>query len=108
MDVSLLISGSLDEARAEWIESILRRAFAKGNGRLSVSLRLEGTKLAVVDARAQWSTSVYIDYRRTVWTTLELAGVTVAGRLAPAAGSAWPAGVAASTPRRNAVVTPAR
>jgi len=80
MEISLLIRGPLDEAQAQGIRAVLQRAFAKGVGRLNVSLRLEGARYAIVDARAEWSDNVYIDYRRNVWTALELAGISVAGK----------------------------
>jgi len=80
MEVALLITGPVDDARARGIKAVLQRAFAKGVGRLSVSLRLEGARFAIVDARAEWSESIHVDYRRNVWTTLELAGISVAAR----------------------------
>jgi len=80
MGIVLLVSGPVDDARARGIKAVLQQAFAKGVGRLDVSLRLEGARFVIVDARAEWSESVHVDYRRNVWTALELAGISVAAR----------------------------
>ncbi len=89
MEISLLISGSGDDTRSKEIDAALRRAFATETGRLSASFRLEGSRVAIIAARAQSPANVHIDYRRRVWMALELAGIAVASGTAngtPSAG----------------------
>ena len=88
MEISLRISGSGNAARVQEIDAALHGAFEKESGRLSASLRLEGSKVAIIDAGAQSRANVRVDYRRRVWVALESAGIAVADGTVAGAPSA--------------------